>query len=141
MPSNRPKCVSQRPVIVNTTPCDRSRRALSRHVPLKRTESGMSRHRCLPRATLSTNTPLQSPRKDILRQHFAKTHYADPVRPTPSSRTRSSRTTNHVIPSVSPRHPELVSGSSSRNPCSWSSPDDGRRMNTFSRHHEMWGYR
>ena len=141
MPSNRPKRISQRPVIVNTTPCDRSRRTLSRHAAQKCVGKGMSRHRGLPRATLSTNAPLQSPRKDILRQHFAKTHYAEPGRPPPSSRTRAARTTNHVIPSVSPRHPELVSGSSSRNPCSWSSPDDGRRMNTFSRHHEMWGYR
>jgi hypothetical protein len=34
-----------------------------------------------------------------------------PVRPTPSSRTRSSRTIYPVIPSVPPSHPELDSGS------------------------------
>jgi hypothetical protein len=116
MPSNRPKRISQRPVIVNNTPCDRALRALSRQAAQKCVGKSMSRHRDLPRATLSSSTPLQSPRKDILRQHFAKNHYADPERPTPSSRTPSSRTIYPVIPSVPPRRPELVSGSLSNYP-------------------------
>ena len=41
----------------------------------------MSRHRGLPRATLSTDTLLQSPRKDMLRQPFAKFHNAHPAQP------------------------------------------------------------
>ena len=55
-----------------------SRRTLSRQAAQKCVGKGMSRHRCLLRATLSTYTPLQSLRKDILRQHFAKFHYAHP---------------------------------------------------------------
>ena len=55
-----------------------SRRTLSRQAAQKCVGKGMSRHRCLPRATLSTYTPLQSLWKDILRQHFAKFHYAHP---------------------------------------------------------------
>ena len=59
-----------------------SRRTLSRQAARKCMGKGMSRHRSYPRATLSTDTHLQSLRKDILRQHFAKFHYVDPVRPT-----------------------------------------------------------
>ena len=59
-----------------------SRRTLSRQAARKCMGKGMSRHRSHPRATLSTDTHLQSLRKDILRQHLAKFHYVDPVRPT-----------------------------------------------------------
>ncbi|MDY2936510.1 MAG: hypothetical protein SOT20_09845 [Candidatus Cryptobacteroides sp.] len=61
----------------------------------------MSRHRGLPRATLSTITPLQSHQKALLRQHFAKFHYAHPVRPTPyiiNYQFRNPVPTNCVIP-------------------------------------------
>ena len=78
---------------------------LSRQAAQKCLGKGMSRHRSLPRATLSTDTPLQSLRKDMFRQHFAKFHHSHPERQTPSSRTRSFRTTNAVIASVPPRHP------------------------------------
>ena len=41
----------------------------------------MSRHRGLPRATLSTDTLMQSPREDMRRQPFAKFHNARPAQP------------------------------------------------------------
>ena len=83
----------------------------------------MSRHRGHPRATLSTITPLQSLWKDIIRQHFVKFYHSHPerstllilnnlpvilYRPTPSSRTWSSRTLHPFIPSLPPLHPELI---------------------------------
>ena len=74
-----------------------SRRTLSRQAAQKCVGKGMSRHRGLPRATLSTDTHLQSPRKDMLRQHFAKFHNAHPLRPTSSLLTPSSWTNHPVI--------------------------------------------
>ena len=100
-----------------------SRKTLSRQAARKCAGKGVSRHRGLPRATLSTITPLQSRREDILRQHFAKFYHSHPerssllilnnlpvilYRPTPSSRTWSSRTLHLVIPSLPPLHPELI---------------------------------
>ena len=78
----------------------------------------MSRHRGLPRATLSTSTPLQSPREDMFRQHFAKLHYVDPVQPKLyiNDQPRNPVPTNHVIPYDPPSHPELDSGSLSKDP-------------------------
>ena len=91
-----------------------SRRTLSRQAAQKCVGKGMSRHRCLPRATLSTYTPLQSLRKDILRQHFAKFHYAHPEWPTlyiinaqlrnPKRLSTSSDTTHYIIVNVLPSH-------------------------------------
>ena len=74
----------------------------------------MSRHRGLPRATLSTDTHLQSPRKDMLRQHFAKFHNAHPLRPTSSLLTPSSWTNHPVILNLfqDPVSASLDSGSS-----------------------------
>ena len=104
-----------------------SRRMLSRQAAQKCVGKGMSRHRDLPRATLSSSTPLQSHQKDMLRQHFAKFHHSHPVRstllilnnlpvilyrPTPSSQTRSFRTPHHVIPNVPPRHSKRSTPSS-----------------------------
>jgi hypothetical protein len=86
-----------------------SRRTLLRQAAQKCVGKSMSRHRGLPRAALSTDTHLQSLWKDILRQHLAKFHYVHPTRPTPSSRTRSFRTTRRLILHDPPRHPELVS--------------------------------
>ena len=76
----------------------------------------MSRHRGLPRGTLSTDPHLQSPRKDMYRQHFAKLHYVDPVQPTIyiNDQPRNPVPTNHVIPYDPPSHPELDSGSLSK---------------------------
>jgi hypothetical protein len=110
-----PNRISKRPWIVNNTHATGLASPVEQAAQ-KCVGKSMSRHRDLPRATLSSSTPLQSPRKDILRQHFAKNHYADPERPTPSSRTPSSRTIYPVIPSVPPRRPELVSGSLSNYP-------------------------
>ena len=77
-----------------------SRRMLLRQAEQRCVGRGMSRHRGHPRATLSTDTHLQSPRKDILRQHFAKFHYVHPVRPT------------LYILNTHPRHPERSTPSS-----------------------------
>ena len=93
-----------------------SRKTLSRQAARKCAGKGVSRHRGLPRATLSTITPLQSLREDILRQHFAKFHYVHPDRPTPSSQTGSSwmshtviKNSAPVIPNAPPHHPERPS--------------------------------
>jgi hypothetical protein len=75
----------------------------------------MSRHRDLPRATLSSSTPLQSHQKDMLRQHFAKFHHSHPEQTTlyiisgrprhPARPATSSCTADHVIQHDQPRHP------------------------------------
>jgi hypothetical protein len=55
---------------------------LSRQAAQRCVGKDMSRHRNLPRATLSSSTPLQSLQKALLRQHFAKFHHSHPERTT-----------------------------------------------------------
>jgi hypothetical protein len=69
-----------------------SRRTLSRQAAQKCVGKSMSLHRDLPRATLSSSTPLQSRQKALLRQHFAKFHHSHP-----------ERTTLYIL-NIQPRH-------------------------------------